>query len=65
MRFMLHAVIDHLGLTPEKTTILTGSGSHWPHTEEELQDLFCRRIYPVSELFVTTAGRMTTSRWDG
>jgi len=46
MRFMLHAVIDHLGLMPERTTILTGSGSHWPHTEEELQDLFCRRIYP-------------------
>jgi len=46
MRFMLHAVIDHLSLTLEKTTILPGSGSHWPHTEEELQDLFCRRIYP-------------------
>lgn len=44
MRFMLHAILDHLGFVPAKTTVITGSGSHVPHTEKELDDLFCQSL---------------------
>ncbi len=44
MRFMLHAALDYLERTPEKTVIVTGSGSHRPHTREELQEIFCAKI---------------------
>ncbi len=44
MRLMLHTVLDHLGYVPAKTTVITGSGSHQPHTAHELRDLFCAKL---------------------
>jgi nickel-dependent lactate racemase len=44
MRLMLHTVLDHLGFIPAKTTVITGSGSHQPHTDDELRDLFCVKL---------------------
>ncbi len=44
MRFMLHAVLEYLGRRPDNTTIVTGSGSHRPHTVDELREIFCAKI---------------------
>jgi nickel-dependent lactate racemase len=44
MRFMLHAVLDHLKLRPGQATVITGSGSHTPHTDAELRELFCAEL---------------------
>ena len=44
MRFLLHGLFDYLGFVPGRTTVVTGSGSHRPHTEAELDDLFGRKL---------------------
>jgi lactate racemase len=43
-RFVLHTLLNHLGEIPAKTTVVTGSGSHTPHTEAELADIFCQSL---------------------
>jgi len=44
MRLMLHALLEHLGDIPADTTVITGSGTHQPHTDNELDDLFGRDL---------------------
>ncbi len=44
MRFVLHTLFDYLGFVPMRTTVVTGSGSHVPHTKAELDEIFCRSL---------------------
>lgn len=44
MRTVLHSVFDYLEFVPKKTTVVTGSGSHIPHTKAELDELFCHKL---------------------
>lgn len=44
MRFMLHAILNHLSRDVKHVRVVTGSGSHRPHSEEELRELFCARL---------------------
>ena len=50
MRFMLHGLLDHLGFIPHETVVITGSGSHTPHTAGELEEIFCKKL--LSQLTV-------------
>jgi nickel-dependent lactate racemase len=43
-RFVLHTLLNHLGTIPPKTVVVTGSGSHTPHTEAELSEIFCQSL---------------------
>lgn len=45
MRFVLQALLDHLGDIAAETMVITGSGSHTPHTQAELADIFGRELY--------------------
>jgi len=44
MRFVLHALLNHVQDIPLKITVVTGSGSHVPHTESELAEIFCQSL---------------------
>lgn len=44
MRTVLHSIFDYLGFIPKKTTVVTGSGSHIPHTKVELDELFSQEL---------------------
>lgn len=44
MRFVLHALLSHLEHVPARTTVVTGSGSHLPHTRDELLEIFCQSL---------------------
>lgn len=44
MRFVLHALLSHLQEIPLNITVVTGSGSHVPHTESELTEIFCQSL---------------------
>ena len=42
--FLIKAIIEHCHLTPEKITILVGTGTHRPHSNDELIELLGREI---------------------
>jgi len=39
LRFVLQGILDYLGFAPRKTVVITGSGSHTPHTDAELREI--------------------------
>jgi len=45
MRLMLHAVVEKIGSITDNITVLTGSGSHVPHSGEELREIFCTKLF--------------------
>ena len=51
MRFVLHALLNHLQEIPPNITVVTGSGSHVPHTEGELAEIFCQSLLSRLNIF--------------
>lgn len=51
LRFVLHTLLSHLQDLPLKITVVTGSGSHVPHTESELAEIFCQSLLSRLNIF--------------